>query len=200
MTNSYNKIPLLIPLLLMASACAQFAGQEERFTPSRPVGVIVADTMTGTAEGAWEAVQAPLEDLRLKERPIPEKLQIIARNPYQLPATPTCGLLQQEVFELDILLGPDVCTPDNPTGSVSHKGEYIEQGSKYAKDQAVGMVGDKVNIIPLRGVVRKLTGAEKHSKEVEAAYQAGKLRRAFLKGIMSSAGVNCPLPLPFPSR
>lgn len=38
-------------------------------------------------------------------------------------------------------------------------------------------------MIPFRGWVRKLSGAERHSRKVEAAIAAGTVRRAFLKGV-----------------
>lgn len=148
--------------------------------------------VTGTVEGAWAAVQMPFEDLNLKRQEIPKKLQQIVDNPYALPPQMLCEGIRKEIDELDTLLGPDVCTPQNPTGMVtSRKGEYVEQGAGMARERAVGMVSSKTNIIPFRGVVRKITGAEKHAKEVERAYQAGKLRRAFLKGLAASLGPNC---------
>ena len=105
-----------------------------------------------------------------------------------------CEGIRKEIAELDVLLGPDVCTIENPTGTtviVSRKGEYVEQGVSMAHDQALGLVRGKVDIIPFRGMVRKVTGAEKHAKEVERAYQAGRLRRAFLKGLSASLGPEC---------
>lgn len=181
--------------------------------PDRPVTRIVADTVTGTVDGAWQAVQMPFEDLNLKRQDIPEKLQKVVANPYDLPPHLLCEGIRKEIGELDALLGPDICTPYNPTGApakalpwkpvtttictprdptgVSRKGEYVEKGVGYAKEHAVGMVSSKANIIPFRGVVRKVTGAEKHAKEVDRAYQAGKLRRAFLKGVAASLGPEC---------
>lgn len=61
-----------------------------------------------------------------------------------------------------------------------------------ARDQAVGMVRSKVDIIPFRGVVRRVSGADRHAKAVERAYQAGRLRRAFLKGLGASLDPPCP--------
>lgn len=183
--------------------------QTERMEPARPIGTIVTDTMSGSLQGAWQAVQTPLEDVGLKRQPIPPLLQSIARNPYAPPANPSCAALQKEISELDKLLGPDVCTLVNPTGVVgqpisscslddpsgeeNRKGEYVEKGAGYARDQAVGMVRSQVNIIPFRSVVRSISGATRHAKEVERAYNAGKLRRAFLKGLLVT-NTQCFLP------
>lgn len=179
-------------LLLLAACSAPEGSRRERLVPNRPVTSIISDTVTGTAQGAWAAVQVPFEDLNLKRQEIPEKLQQIADNPYALPPQMLCDGIRKEIAELDVLLGPDVCTPQNPTGgAVSRKGEYVDQGAGMAKDQAVGIVSGKTNIIPFRGVVRKVTGAEKHAKALERAYQAGKLRRAFLKGMGTAIGKEC---------
>jgi|CXWL01.1.fsa_nt_gi hypothetical protein len=166
--------------------------KSEKFIPARPVTSIISDTVVGTVEGAWAAVLTPFEDIGVKKQSIPEKLQQIVDNPYALPQRPTtCESVQTEIVELDNLLGPDVCTPSNKIGFVgSSKGEYVEKGAGFARDHAVGMVSGKVNIIPFRGIVRRISGAEKHVKLVERSYQAGKLRRAFLKGLLVYGG--CP--------
>jgi hypothetical protein len=38
------------------------------------------------------------------------------------------------------------------------------------------------DFIPGRGWIRRLSGAEQHSRHVQSAIQAGRMRRAFLKG------------------
>ncbi|MBY0407718.1 MAG: hypothetical protein K2Q01_08495 [Rickettsiales bacterium] len=165
--------------------------------PARPVTRIVSDTVVGTAEGAWAAVQMPFEDMNLKRRPIPDQLKHIADNPYIPPPRMLCESIRTEIAQLDALLGPDTCTPANPNGTeASRKGEYVDQGARLARDQAVGMVRGKADIMPFRGIVRRITGAEKHAKAVERAYEAGKLRRAFLKGFAASLGPACLNPIP----
>jgi hypothetical protein len=197
--------------------CGSEENASQRFVPARPVRSIVSETVVGTVEGAWGAVQAPFEDINLKQQPIPEKLQRIADNPYAMPSPLQCESLRKEIADLDTLLGPDICTPQNPTGvppgqslppwqvctllnptgtTISRKGEYVEQGAGMARQEAVGIVSGKANIIPFRGVVRRISGAEKHAKQLDRAYQAGKLRRAFLKGLALSRGGECLAPLP----
>lgn len=177
--------------VIILAGCSTLSAQPEKFVPARPVSNIISDTVVGVFDGAWAAVQSPFEDIGLKKQTIPEKLQKIVDDPYALPPQVSCEGIQSEIIELDTLLGPDVCTPSNQIGvAVSAKGEYVEQGAKLAREQAVGMVSGKVNIIPFRGVVRRISGADKHVKLVERSYQAGKLRRAFLKGLMISGG--CP--------
>lgn len=47
-------------------------------------------------------------------------------------------------------------------------------------------------MIPFRGWVRKLTGAERYSRKVSAAIAAGAIRRAYLKGLGQAAGCAAP--------
>lgn len=47
-------------------------------------------------------------------------------------------------------------------------------------------------IVPFRGWVRKLSGAERYAKEVAAAITAGTIRRAYLKGLGQAAGCAAP--------
>lgn len=204
----------LVLLLMMLAGCSAPEGsQRERLVPARPVTSIIYDTAVASVEGAWAAVQMPLEDINLKQRPIPEKLQQVVDNPYSMPPQMLCENINKEITELDDLLGPDVCTPQNPSGfpqyqsmppsigictpkdqagvAISRKGEYVEQGAGMAREHVVGIVSGKASIIPFRGIVRKISGAEKHSKAMARAYEAGKLRRAFLKGLLMSLGIDC---------
>jgi hypothetical protein len=193
---------LFVFLIIGLVGCARVneATRSEKFVPSRSVSSIVSDTMVGTFQGAWIAVQTPLEDIGLKRQTIPEELQKIKDNPYAPPPLLTCEILHNEIARLDILLGPEVCTIDNPTGrEVSHKGEYVEKGAGVVRNRAVDMVQSKMNFIPFRGVVRNISGANKHAEEVEQAYQAGRLRRAFLKGLSTFyCGPYCPIMQPVP--
>jgi hypothetical protein len=52
--------------------------------------------------------------------------------------------------------------------------------------------GAAESVIPFRGWIRKLDGAERHSKEVAAAIAAGSVRRAFLKGVGQTLGCAAP--------
>jgi len=60
-----------------------------------------------------------------------------------------------------------------------------------AMDAFKGVAED---VIPFRGLVRKLSGAERHSKKVTAALVAGSVRRAYLKGMRVAQG--CPVDTP----
>lgn len=145
-----------------------------------------ASTGTATLE---KAAVTPLNDLNLVNAPIPEVLQQAARAPYALPgglARPACDTLAAELRALDEVLGPDLDRPPTPGNP-----GLIERGT----DAAVEAVNKAVQsaaegVVPFRSWVRKLSGAERYSRQVAAAIAAGTVRRAFLKGLGQAQG--CP--------
>ncbi len=137
-------------------------------------------SVAGTADAAFTAALSPLEDLGLRKRKIPTTLKEIADNPYAAPATLECDNLKQEMAAIDKVLGPDV---DGPKVALTATEEYATTGGEMVQDAVVGVVRAQTNILPLRSIVRRITGANKHEKEVTQAIQAGNLRRAYLRGI-----------------
>ncbi|HWU49697.1 MAG TPA: hypothetical protein VN042_07465 [Asticcacaulis sp.] len=127
-----------------------------------------------------DAFTAPLEDLNLKRQAIPAILQSAITKPYDLTGLDTCEAIAGEVAQLDALLGADFDEPPAPVGDDS----MTDKGQRMANHAAVGAVRSASrSIIPFRGIVRKMTGAERHEREVDTAIQAGKVRRAYLKGV-----------------
>ena len=125
-----------------------------------------------------EAATTPLSDLNLVRAPIPPVLAEAQRRPYAAPKDATCTALAAEVKSLDEVLGPDLDTP----ATAANPG-LIERGVTLASDEAVGAVrGAAEGVMPYRKWVRKLTGAERYTKDVAAAIAAGTVRRAYLKG------------------
>lgn len=143
---------------------------------------------TETSSRVGEAVAAPLVDLNLLRTKIPPVLIEARKSPYQLPANSSCDVLTSEIHTLDEALGSDLDAP-KPDGDPT----LFERGTEEAEDAAIGAIKSAaVGWIPYRGWVRKLTGAEKHSKEVASAIAAGIVRRAYLKGLGQAQG--CPAP------
>jgi hypothetical protein len=151
----------------------------------------VAGTDRGTMQkedGFGDAVASPLEDLNVKRKDIPPALQRAVANPYDTKTMKRCEPIAAEVGRLDAALGPDMDEappPDNRTrgqklGSAAHGA-----GVAAVRDQAH-------HLIPFRGWVRKLTGAERHDAAVDKAIRAGSLRRGFLKGL--GMRMNCAPP------
>jgi hypothetical protein len=135
-----------------------------------------------------QAMTAPLEDLNLTKDKIPLVLELTMAAPYEGPQDQTCEGLAAEIAPLTLALGPDLDVPPSKT----NRG-LLERSSTFAGDAAVGAVrGATEGLIPLRGLVRKVSGAETHAKKVRAAIAAGAVRRAYLKGLGEAKG--CPAP------
>ena len=154
-------------------------------------GCASPDTAKGAAhEGVQiqKAVEAPLADLNLVKEKIPPVLLAALKAPYALPSQRACPDLANEVRALDGALGADLDTPPTP----SNPG-LVERGTNAIGDAANDALrGAAESVIPFRGWVRKLDGAERHSKEVAAAIAAGSVRRAFLKGVGQTLGCEAP--------
>jgi hypothetical protein len=69
----------------------------------------------------------------------------------------------------------------------------MDRGKRMAGSAAFGaMASAAQDLIPMRGWVRKLSGAEKHDKLVQHAVASGAIRRAYLKGLGEARGCNPP--------
>ena len=120
------------------------------------------------------AAATPLNDFNLGNAPIPEVLKIAQRNPYAAPVSQECPALATEIAALDAVLGPDVDAADAAG----------KKNIDFVGDEAANALQRTAEgIVPFRGWIRKLTGAERHSREVSNAIAAGSMRRAYLKGI-----------------
>ena len=136
---------------------------------------------SGDRDDSWgDAVSAPLDDLNLRRQEIPQILQDAVTKPYDLTGLDHCEDIAAEVQKLDALLGEDFDEPPPPPDQST----TTQKGERMANSAAVGAVrGAARSIIPFRGLVRQMTGADRHQKEVDTAIQAGKVRRAYLKGV-----------------
>ena len=138
------------------------------------------------------AAVTPLNDLNLLHTKIPAVLLAAQRGPYAPPVDPTCEGLRSEVRQLDAALGEDLDVPQAPGGP-----SLVERGRADLREAAVGAVKSNAEtLIPFRAWVRKLTGAERASRQVTRAIAAGIVRRAYLKGLGEARGCQppaCPL-------
>ena len=125
-----------------------------------------------------QAATTPLTDLNLERGEIPPVLLEARKQPYAMPADVSCAALTAAVKDLDEVLGPDIdAAPDGDDDS----GGIGGAASGAIKGMAEGLV-------PFRGWVRKLSGAERHARKVADSIHAGAVRRAFLKGLGQAAG------------
>ena len=131
-----------------------------------------------------DAATAPLNDLNLVYAEIPAVLLEAQKQAYAMPADPSCAALSAAIGELDVALGPDLDAP----ATESDPG-LIERGSDEVQSSAIGALRSTTeSIVPFRGWIRRLSGAESYSKKVAASIAAGTIRRAFLKGLRVSKG------------
>lgn len=120
------------------------------------------------------AVVAPLRDINVVRSEIPDLLKKAVVDPYAPPKT-GCAPLKAEIEQLDGVLGDDYDDPkdDNKDESLSRP--------------VLGVVASTItDVIPMRGWVRRLTGAERHDQQVREAIKAGFVRRGYLKGLMNA--------------
>ncbi len=128
-----------------------------------------------------DAATTPLSDLNVVRADIPPVLAAAQKAPYAAPADKSCAALTTDVQALDAALGADLDTlPSDKNPSL------IERAANDALRNAAE------GVIPFRGWVRKLSGAERYSREVAAAIAAGTIRRAYLKGIAQAGACTPP--------
>jgi hypothetical protein len=123
--------------------------------------------VTGNAVTAEDVATTPMTDFGLKKGEIPPLLIAAREKPYDLEGLDSCQKIASAIGELDVLLGDDLDLPQGPNGRVNP-----------------GLVAQWVvgSFIPFRGLVREISGANAHRRDLEAAVMAGVARRAFLKG------------------
>ncbi len=117
---------------------------------------------------AGEVAKTPLRDLNIDGRDIPEVLVAAERDPYATAGLDQCNAIVADIAALDGILGADYDIAED------RGGDRISEGR----------IGQSVvgSILPFRGIVREVTGAAENDRRLRAAYTAGMVRRAFLKG------------------
>ena len=153
------------------------------------LGGCASSSTDKAGQAVGQAATQPLQDLNVVRAEIPLVLVAAQKAPYALPAERHCAAIADEVRALDAVLGADL-----DTRSTERNPGLVERGAGDALRNAAE------GVIPFRGWVRRLTGAERYSREVAAAIAAGTIRRAYLKGLGQSAGCAAPAaPAPAPA-
>lgn len=146
--------------------------------------VLLSACASKTQNRVTSAATTPLSDLNIMRDEIPEVLQNALKQPYLPPTDATCSTVVTEVHLLDAALGADLDAPasdDSPS--------LLDRGEDMAENTAIGAIQRTAEgLVPFRSWVRKLSGAERHSRKLAAAITAGSIRRAFLKGFAVSHG------------
>lgn len=133
------------------------------------------DRQRGASEGQG-AIEQPFRDLSIIRDKTPEALAASAEAPYAAGDARDCPALAAEIARLDAVLGPDLDVVRPKAGWVG--ADAIYSALRGALD------------LPFRGIIRRVTGAERHDREQARAVLAGMVRRGFLKGLARAA--DCP--------
>jgi len=141
--------------------------------------VCAQEVVTDETVEARDVALLPLADLNLERDEIPPVLVQAKASPYADDALDNCMAVRAAIGDLDAVLGEDFDMP-----GVKAAGGGLEVG-KVARS-VVGM------LIPYRGVIREVSGANAHAKAFKEAIVAGMMRRAYLKGL--GQAMDCPYP------
>lgn len=154
-------------LALLALACATPA-----LAQNQPRGL-------NDEPDAADVALTPLGDLNLRSDPIPQILLDARQATYDPFGIRNCRDLVQKVEELDAVLGPDFDT---------------EVPDTDGRDLSAGNIAQRLlgSLIPFRGVIREVSGANEHERDFREAIAAGMTRRAYLKGRGQGMGCNYP--------
>jgi hypothetical protein len=111
----------------------------------------------------------------------PPKLLAIQDDPYSLAGLGKCSAIIREVTELNEVLGPDV-------------NEMVDKDRAKKREETAGRVAGSLagSVIPFRGLIGEVTGANAERRRYAAAVYAGTVRRGFLKGVGLQRGCKAP--------
>lgn len=112
---------------------------------------------------------------------IPPKLLEIQEAPYSLAGLERCAAIIREVEELDAVLGADV-------------NEQVDKSRAEKREETAGRVAGTIagSVIPFRGLIGEITGANAERRRYALAVYAGTVRRGFLKGVGLERGCKAP--------
>jgi len=174
---------VILPLIAFGSV----AFAQEQTAPTAE-SQRIQTTNQANRDGLSGAVSAPLRDVNLLRTKIPPILLEAMKDPYARPPLVTCKILTDLVIPLDGALGEDF-----DQKSPQEDEDLLDRGRKAAGTAALGAVASAAqDMIPFRGWVRKLSGAEAHDRLVQSAIASGVVRRAYLKGLGEARGCTSP--------
>jgi hypothetical protein len=129
-------------------------------------------------------VEQPFRDFNMMRSKIPPVLLEAMADAYERPSPGTCPGIIFQIKRLDEALGPDL---DEPV-STEHP-SLLTRGGGQARDAGLDAMRTGVQSqIPFDGVIRFVSGADHHDRQVMAAIQAGAIRRGYLKGLGEARG------------
>jgi hypothetical protein len=135
----------------------------------------VAQKKSSDVHDAEHIVTQPARDVGIDKKKVPPLLQAAVEDPYSRASTGSCAQISSAVRALNNILGPDF-------------GNDSAGGGK-ANIAKIGGAAVVNSLIPFRGVVRAVSGAEAADQRYAAAVTAGIARRGYLRGLFE--GKNC---------
>lgn len=163
--------------------CAAVVGLAACVTERSDGSPKVQTTAEADRSGVKGVAESPLRDLNVLRTKIPDVLLQALADPYERPGAGRCADLVARLKLLNDALGADLDTPSKDEDDLLDKG----------KTTALGVASSAASdVIPFRGWIRKLSGAERHDRYVQAAITSGAVRRAYLKGLGEAKGCNPP--------
>jgi hypothetical protein len=182
-----SEAPLAVSTAANASSTSEAAATQTAPAAPASTSPAITEVPAKTMAQIVHVAGTPLNDLNLVRTEIAPTLLAAQKSPYAPPPDPGCAAVRADLQTLDALLGADL---DAPAASAPKPGLLL-QGAEAVSSAAVDTVrGAAEGLLPMRAWVRKLSGAEQHSKDLAAAIAAGSFRRAFLRGYAQAAG--CP--------
>ncbi len=107
-------------------------------------------------------IDAPVKALNLKKKDIPGFLQDV-ENPYKTVKGLSCGQLRSEINDITDFAGPDWDSDEHYTKQGRSASELVDA------------------VMPYGGIMRFISGASAHEKDLARALNYAIVRRAYLK-------------------
>jgi len=165
-------------LVVGAAVLALCLGIDPALAGKQEKAKVPQTSAEANTDNLGSAVVAPLRDINVVRSQIPDLLKNAVADPYAPPKT-GCAPLKAEIDSLDAVLGDDYDDPKD-----DNKGANKDGGMSKP---VLGVVASTItDVIPMRGWVRRLTGAERHDQQVREAIKAGFVRRGYLKGLYNA--------------
>ncbi|HEX7852655.1 MAG TPA: hypothetical protein VF503_03075 [Sphingobium sp.] len=169
--------PLTLLALSPVAVSAAPAQSEDAAAPARQDDAKGGDN---TTKRAGEIVTQPVRDVGIDKKKVPPILAQAVEAPYARPGGKGCAAITHEMTQLNAVLGPDF-------------GQGTEENeSKIGKVADVGGSAIVNSLIPLRGLVREVSGAAPADRRFAAAVSAGMARRGYLRGLVQWRGCAVP--------
>ncbi|GIU66025.1 hypothetical protein PsB1_0179 [Candidatus Phycosocius spiralis] len=167
--------------LVGLSACASGPDKQQQLQSNSTKDTDTIQDDLG--EAASQAVIQPFRDFGVVREKIPDALARIS-NPYAPPSGDNCQWINYEIKQLDDVLKSEIPPPEeNDSRSLQEKsGSMVQSGVTEA------VRGAGSSLIPGRGLIRMISGAERSDRLVREAQQRGMVRRGYLKGLAHSKG------------